>query len=636
MRAAGIAIHDPESRILFLRRAGDGDHVGEWCFPGGGLEQGETAADAARREVREEIGYNVAPDRVAPAFRTSATGVDYATFKHFADKAFRPKLNDEHDNFVWRPASNPPEPLHPGVKAYFDNESSPQARDCVAMDRSSIRSYDKDGRLHVSLTNISKANVCPYYGHEIPKAKELGLDLQKRYKLLRDPEELTKAASTFNNLPVLSRHVPVNVEDHQPELVVGSTGTDAVFEAPYLRNSMVVWSRDSIAGIESEEQKELSAAYHYRADMTPGEYEGEPYDGVMRDIVGNHVAVIRSGRAGSDVVVGDSKLEIQIMAKGKMSSKALFAQGAILAFLRPKLAMDASIDLTPALAKVTNANFKAQIPSIVKAVGKATTGKLAMDADIEDLAELLDAFSDQKVGDVEALDADNNLPGAGQGGSSGAGASPSIGEHQRGASISDINAAEGSDNVGLMVDDDEDGADPMAAVEAFLKEKLGDEGFAEFETLMAAVNPDGEDAPEEDEVTEEDPVNTETTDPVDPDKEKDMIDKPAMDAAINSAVKRATANAVTIQREIRDAERAVRPYVGDLNMAFDSAEGVYRATLKALGVKVDGVHASALPAMLSMVPKKDERPARKSSLAMDAAPLADFHSRFPGAANIAR
>lgn len=621
MRAAGIAIHDPESRILFLRRAGDGDHVGEWCFPGGGLEQGETAADAARREVQEEIGYNVAPDRVAPAFRTSATGVDYATFKHFADKAFRPKLNDEHDNFVWRPASNPPEPLHPGVKAYFDNESSPQARDCVAMDRSSIRSYDKDGRLHISLTNISKANVCPYYGHEIPKAKELGLDLQKRYKLLRDPEELTKAASTFNNLPVLSRHVPVNVEDHQPELVVGSTGTDAVFEAPYLRNSMVVWSRDSIAGIESEEQKELSAAYHYRADMTPGEYEGEPYDGVMRDIVGNHVAVIRSGRAGSDVVVGDSKLEIQIMAKGKMSSKALFAQGAILAFLRPKLAMDASIDLTPALAKVTNANFKAQIPSIVKAVGKATTGKLAMDADIEDLAELLDAFSDQKVGgETEAVDGDI-----------GEGQLPAKGEMGEGDPAKSSGPA--GDPEAL---DDEDGADPMAAVEAFLKEKLGDEGFAEFETLMAAVNPDGEDVPEEAEVTEEDPVNTETTDPVDPDKEKDMIDKPAMDAAINSAVKRATANAVTIQREIRDAERAVRPYVGDLNMAFDSAEGVYRATLKALGVKVDGVHASALPAMLSMVPKKDERPARKSSLAMDAAPLADFHSRFPGAANIAR
>lgn len=620
MRAAGIAIHDPDSRLLFLRRAGEGDHMGEWCFPGGGLEQGETAADAARREVQEETGYSIDPDRVTPAFRTSATGVDYATFKHFADKAFRPKLNDEHDNFVWRPASNPPEPLHPGVKAYFENEASPQARDCVAMDRSSIRSYDKDGRLHVALTNISKANVCPYYGHEIPKAKELGLDLQKRYRLLRDPGELTKAASTFNNLPVLSRHVPVNVEDHQPELVVGSTGTDAVFEAPYLRNSMVIWAKESIAGIESEEQKELSAAYHYRADMTPGEYEGEPYDGVMRDIVGNHVAVIRSGRAGSDVVVGDSKLEIQIMAKGKMSAKALFAQGAILAFLRPKLAMDASIDLTPALAKVTNANFKASIPNIVKAVGKATTGKLAMDADIGDLAELLDAFSGQPVGgEVEATDGDigeNQLPPSGE----------------LGTGDPALSSGPAGDPEAL---DDEDGADPMAAVEAFLKEKLGEEGFAEFERLMAAVNPE-EGEPEVVEAEPEpEPIN-EIDGQNDPDKEKDMIDKPAMDAAINAAEKRATIKATAIQREIRDAERAVRPYVGDLSMAFDSAEGVYRHTLKALGVKVDGVHASALPAMLALVPKKDDKQPAPRRLAMDSAPVSDFHKRFPGAAAIAR
>jgi uncharacterized protein len=82
--------------------------------------------------------------------------------------------------------------------------------------------------------------------------------------------------------------------------VIGSTGTDAAFETPYLRNSLVVWARDAIEDIESEIKKELSSAYRYRADMTPGTYEGMPYDGVMRDIVGNHVALVDSGRAGPD------------------------------------------------------------------------------------------------------------------------------------------------------------------------------------------------------------------------------------------------------------------------------------------------------------------------------------------------
>ncbi|ULJ60783.1 DUF2213 domain-containing protein [Wielerella bovis] len=35
----------------------------------------------------------------------------------------------------------------------------------------SARSYDKDGRLYVAQSNISKATVNPYYGKEIPHFK---------------------------------------------------------------------------------------------------------------------------------------------------------------------------------------------------------------------------------------------------------------------------------------------------------------------------------------------------------------------------------------------------------------------------------------------------------------------------------
>ena len=81
--------------------------------------------------------------------------------------------------------------------------------------------------------------------------EDLGLDPDRLYKLFRDPEELARAAPSFNNLQVLSRHVPVSADDHQPDITVGSTGTDAVFETPYLKNSMVFWSRDAIDAIQS-------------------------------------------------------------------------------------------------------------------------------------------------------------------------------------------------------------------------------------------------------------------------------------------------------------------------------------------------------------------------------------------------
>ena len=39
-------------------------HSGQWALPGGRLEPGESAADAARREILEEVGLSLGPDAV--------------------------------------------------------------------------------------------------------------------------------------------------------------------------------------------------------------------------------------------------------------------------------------------------------------------------------------------------------------------------------------------------------------------------------------------------------------------------------------------------------------------------------------------------------------------------------------------
>lgn len=175
----------------------------------------------------------------------------------------------------------------------------------LAFDRASVRQLDEDGRLHVLEANISKANVCPYRGAEIPNWQALGLDADRVYRMLRHPDELAKAAPTFNRLPILNSHVHVTADAHRHDITIGATGSECVFDGEYLRNSLTIWPRDAIALIEKDIQKELSSAYHYDADMTPGNFKGVAYDGVMRNIRGNHVAVVRKGRAGSDVVVGD-------------------------------------------------------------------------------------------------------------------------------------------------------------------------------------------------------------------------------------------------------------------------------------------------------------------------------------------
>lgn len=231
-------------------------------------------------------------------------------------------------------------------------ETTAKDRLSIAQDRS-LRSYDQDGRLHVESSNISKATVNPYYGSEIPNYQQLGLEPKKVYYLLRAPEELEKAAPTFNNLPLLSKHIPVSADEPQKEVIAGTTGSDTVFEDGYLKCSLAVWDAEAIAGIESGEQVELSSAYHYTADMTAGEFEGRHYDGVMRDIVGNHVALVDVGRAGRDVVVSDADPfhERKIM-KLKAGAKAR-----IQAAVQPLLAQDAELspdELLQVIGSLTN------------------------------------------------------------------------------------------------------------------------------------------------------------------------------------------------------------------------------------------------------------------------------------------
>jgi uncharacterized protein len=163
--------------------------------------------------------------------------------------------------------------------------------------------FDRDGRLRVTTCAITKACVNGYCGDEIPGWEELGLDLDRVYQMLRDPEELRKAVPTFNGLPLLKEHTFVTAADWDPRLVVGAIGTDAKFEHPHLTNGLVVWTNDGIDLIKSGVRKALSASYKYFADMTPGKFDGVRYDGVMRGIVGNHVALVPKSR--SEIVVGD-------------------------------------------------------------------------------------------------------------------------------------------------------------------------------------------------------------------------------------------------------------------------------------------------------------------------------------------
>lgn len=221
----------------------------------------------------------------------------------------------------------------------------------------SVRHYDENGFLHVDLCNITKEQVAPYYGREIPGWQELGLIPDKIYYGYRPFEEIKKAAETFNNLPLLSEHVEDGADKKNQNLRVGSLGTNADVREPYLTNSLAVYDEKAIKSIESEEKKELSSAYRYDPVFKPGFFDGQRYDFRMENIRGNHVALVKEGRAGSDVVVADSN---SINKGEKMSTKLKNFISKISS--KKNMAMDE--DLEEALKEAIREEVKEIVPDV--------------------------------------------------------------------------------------------------------------------------------------------------------------------------------------------------------------------------------------------------------------------------------
>lgn len=227
----------------------------------------------------------------------------------------------EDDDAVWKrlaallrkffeEEADEPEHTDSGAAAELEHAMGGDSALRLALDRASVRTFDVDGRLHVAETNVCKACVSPYRGDEIPEYEELGLDPDEIYMMLRPPEELEKAYPTINGVPLLRTHVPVDADDHQEKEIAGAVGTSARWEPPYIKNAVTIWPRKDIDAVESRDKCELSPGYHYKALMIPGRFEGEHYDGMMTEIVFNHVALVEEGRQGPDVVIGDDANEI--------------------------------------------------------------------------------------------------------------------------------------------------------------------------------------------------------------------------------------------------------------------------------------------------------------------------------------
>lgn len=434
----------------------------------------------------------------------------------------------------------------------------------------SARTTDENGFLHVSASHITKATINPYLGEEIPNWQELGLKPDAIYYALRDPEELKKSLSTWAGLPLqMEHHAEGADEPDAKETRVGTVGTKIAWNAPYIDAPLTVWDKAAIEAIESGKCREISCAYWYDPDFTSGTFEGQPYDFVMRNIRGNHVALVPEGRAGHDVLVADRKpAQVSNLTQEDLKMS------------KTRMARDADEGIE---AK------EVQIGETIKAAGEAL-----MDLHTTDPAGNVVDKPDAADDDLEALKAKYNLTDE---------------------ALADIKAA-------LMATDDD--TEPAAADSDEDKEPAAD-----GEEDKTASDDEGEDKPASDEDNEpaadEDEVikdamekcGLDADDPAisrafaegvaygekkekdEPQKLDELHEREGEEAAIKKAEDRALRRLHASINERFKAADKVAPLVGNVRaLSFDSAESIYGYALRRLGFNLNGRKPAQYSAIL--------------------------------------
>ena len=272
----------------------------------------------------------------------------------------------------------------------------------MAMDFQSLttaRHKDNNGHLIVDRTCITKAAINPYRGQEIPNWQALGLDPNKVYMLLRCPTELQRALPTFQGLQLLERHTPVSSEEPEKDSTVGSIGTVVEMDGDNVYSSLRVYDQNAIDLIESEKLNQLSAGYAYTADMTGGEWNGEHYDGVMRNIHGNHVALVERGRIGEDAIIAD---EMPNEIEEFLMSKKIALKKGSLSKLQEQLGMDSAEELKKTIIAVVGQLAHDEDKEEKEA--EVEDDEKKSDAEDEEVIEVAEDEEDDKKSDAEDED----------------------------------------------------------------------------------------------------------------------------------------------------------------------------------------------------------------------------------------
>ena len=146
---------------------------------------------------------------------------------------------------------------------------------------------------------------------------------------LRLPEEVfaPESLESYRGKPIIITHDAGLIDkDNVSDEQIGTILTNGYRSGDDVRAEIFIHNTDKMKDCGL---KELSLGYNLDLDETPGEYNGQPYDAIQRNIRINHLALVANARAGEQARLNidsrdkvSEKGETRNMAKTKKTNRA--------------------------------------------------------------------------------------------------------------------------------------------------------------------------------------------------------------------------------------------------------------------------------------------------------------------------
>ena len=212
---------------------------------------------------------------------------------------------------------------------------------CFRYDVSTIQNYEftDEGYLRVK-ARIARTGIQSY------------TDANGGIRLEYRPEEevaANAALDSFREKCVTKEHPPVLLDaSNTKDYAIGFTSADVSYSEGFVESTLTVTDKETIDEIMRGNVREVSCGYKVDYSPEPGiTSDGQHYDGIQKNIRGNHVAIVNRARGGAQVrLMLDS-------ADAAVNDLITHSQGAVMS---ANIAFDGvSFEADPALAAAISA-----------------------------------------------------------------------------------------------------------------------------------------------------------------------------------------------------------------------------------------------------------------------------------------